>query len=71
MSKYGRITVEGKDIPPDEPLFLLRAQDRLAANAVRAYAEDMDLWSLPVEQVAQVRAFADLMDAWPVKKTPD
>lgn len=38
-SKYGRLVAERKDIPDDEPLFLLRGQDALAPGAVENYAE--------------------------------
>lgn len=38
MAKYGRIAVEGKDIPEDEPLFLIRGQDVTAVEAIYAYA---------------------------------
>lgn len=37
-SKYGRITAEFKNIPEEEPVFLLRAQDILAPAAVETYA---------------------------------
>jgi hypothetical protein len=37
-SKYGRIVAEYKEFGEDEPVFLLRAQDLLAPNAVEAYA---------------------------------
>lgn len=37
--KYGVVTLERKpDVPEDEPVFVLRAQDILAPAAVRAYA---------------------------------
>jgi hypothetical protein len=44
-SRKHRIEVHGKDIPADEPLFLLRAQDTLAPGIVKAYA-------LAVEELA-------------------
>lgn len=37
-TKYGQIVAEFKDIPEDEPLFLLRGQDALAPQAIEAYA---------------------------------
>lgn len=61
---------EGK-IPGDEPVFLIRAQDKVGASAVRAWAElnkmvggDQKLTDRAYEQ-------ADRMDAWPTKKTAD
>lgn len=38
MSKYGRITSELKDLPAEEPVFLLRGQDILAPIAIELYA---------------------------------
>lgn len=36
-SKYGRITTENKDIPEDEPLFLLRGKDLVTPLCLEAY----------------------------------
>lgn len=36
--KYGQIIAEFKEIPEDEPLFLIRGQDALSVQAVEAYA---------------------------------
>jgi hypothetical protein len=36
-NKYGQITTERGNIPPDEPVFLLRAQDPFAVPAIQAY----------------------------------
>lgn len=36
-NKYGKITTEKGDIPEDEPVFLLRAQDVLAQEAIYYY----------------------------------
>jgi hypothetical protein len=35
--KYGEITTEHGSIGADEPVFLLRAQDKLAVAAIEAY----------------------------------
>ncbi len=60
---------EGKmdSIPKDEPVFLLRAQDKTAAAAVRYWANMQPLGKM------QDMAFdhARLMDEWPVKKQAD
>lgn len=59
-------------IPRAEPVFLLRAQDVLAADTVRDWARR--LWLLtdsPQPAYGTAIVHADLMDAWPVKKTPD
>lgn len=68
---YNRIQDPAGIIPDDEPVFLLRAQDKNAAFAVRS-------WALAVEEdggdpaiVAAARNHADAMDDWPKKKKPD
>ena len=70
-SDYDRIQDPVGLIPPDEPVFLLRAQDQHAAATVRYYASlvyeakgDPEIISLSERQ-------ADLMDAWPTHKAPD
>lgn len=35
--KHGQVTVEQGHIPDDEPVFVLRASDALAADAISAY----------------------------------
>jgi hypothetical protein len=35
--KYGQVEIEG--IPEDEPVFIIRARDRLSVAALDAYAE--------------------------------
>jgi hypothetical protein len=37
--KYGRVSTERKDIPDDEPVFVIRARDVTAVPAIRAYAQ--------------------------------
>jgi len=37
--KYGRVTTERKEIPDDEPVIVIRAQDALACPLVSAYFE--------------------------------
>ncbi|QFU87896.1 hypothetical protein [Amycolatopsis sp. YIM 10] len=38
-SKYGPVSIPGSTIAADEPVFVLRGQDRLAPDAMRAYLE--------------------------------
>lgn len=54
-------------IPKDEPVFLLRAQDKTAAKVVR-YWSALQLDG-PLREAA--KKHADLMDKWPVKKIAD
>lgn len=71
------IKVVGKDIPEDEPLFLIRAQDKNGPDALDAYADLLDseangLGGLEMQaeqidlrdQALQVRAFANRMRRW-------
>jgi hypothetical protein len=73
--KYGTVLLENKpDLPADEPCFVLRAQDKLAPDAVRAYA---DLVETAVggregeDRAEALRTRADEMEAWPTRKLPD
>lgn len=68
---YNRIQDPENKIPSDEPVFLLRAQDAIAAKIVRMWAEynrlgggDPTLTRMALEQ-------ADRMDEWPKKKAAD
>lgn len=69
---YNRIQDPAGLIPEDEPVFLLRAQDRHAAKTLRWYAEEV-AWCNggPNELARIVRVHAKLMDEWPKKKEPD
>ena len=59
---------EGKmdTIPEDEPVMLLRAQDKTAAATARHWASLQPDGS---ELAKLVLVHADLSDAWPIKKT--
>jgi len=70
-NKYGRITTSEKEIPENEPVFLLRAQDMFASGAVQFYADTLEDLGYAPEVVKEIRDFADVMEAWPVKKRPD
>lgn len=48
----------------DEPLFVLRAQDKIAPQCVRLYALMCTMQHVGPEKVASVRKCADQMDAW-------
>lgn len=70
---YNDITTNGtlRRIPADEPVFLLRAQDKFAAETVRFWAQQVFAAGGNPEMVGIARAHADRMDLWPVKKMPD
>nr|VFJ90890.1 MAG: Calcineurin-like phosphoesterase [Candidatus Kentron sp. LFY] len=64
-----RVPCVDGSIPENEPVFLLRGQDRFAADALRAYAELVGDASPRVTKMA--REWAYEIDQWPRKKTPD
>jgi len=68
---YQRIQDSAGLIPENEPVFLLRAQDKVAARTVRAWANyNLDAGGDP-QLSKMAREHADLMDQWPVKKLAD
>lgn len=73
MSKILKIVTNGtvRRVPSDEPVFLLRAQDTFAPSAVRLWADLVAAGGGDPAIVADARAHADKMQAWPVKKLPD
>ena len=58
-------------IPADEPVFLIRGQDIVAGDAVRAWADLAEQRGADPDIVQTARAHAARMDAWGTKKTPD
>lgn len=67
---YNRIQDPAGLIPEDEPVFLLRGQDRLAWHVVKIYAFCCELvgnW----EMADLCSKWSKEMKNWPVKKTPD
>lgn len=66
---YDRIQDPINQIPKDEPVFLLRAQDETAAATVRFWAS-LNSQGDP-QAVELARRHARLMDAWPKKKVAD
>lgn len=64
--------------PPDEPLFLLRGQDELAPDTVRAYIDliEQSLGAFggiakQTKVIEHLYEFAALMEAWEPRKLPD
>lgn len=58
-------------IPEGEPVFILRAQDKLASHFVRQWAVVAKDKGLSDERYSNAMKLADAMKAWPVKKLPD
>jgi hypothetical protein len=55
----------------DEPIFVLRAQDRLAPDTVRHWAATAEKAGCGSAKVQEARDLADAMERWPNRKTPD
>jgi hypothetical protein len=70
---YDRIQDPAGLIPEDEPVFLLRGQDKYAAKLVELYADIVEFNSEgeTAELVKLCRDHAQKMRAWPKKKSPD
>lgn len=78
-SKYGKISIPG--IPDNEPVFVLRAKDSLAARGVEAYAvivRKVARTGKYKERTAAGLAFADKIEraaealkGWSDSKLPD
>jgi len=68
---YNRIQDPEKLIPENEPVFLIRAQDMVSADAVRNWADLNDEAGGDPEASKKAREHAELMDKWPVKKPAD
>jgi hypothetical protein len=66
-----RIIDTDNEIPGDEPVFLIRAQDQVSGDAVRAWADLHEKAGGDSELAQLARDQAELMDAWPVKKAAD
>ena len=57
-------------IPENEPVILFRAQDTLAIEPLKLYAELCEKHQAP-KVAAKIRRHIALMEAWPKKKIPD
>lgn len=59
-------------VKDDEPLFVMRAQDLAAPDAVELWAQTAEGLGAPENKVAHARLHADAMRAWGgAKKVPD
>jgi len=58
-------------IPDDEPVFLIRGQDRVSGDAVRAWADLNDRAGGDPKLSRLAREHAKVMDAWTKKKLAD
>ena len=56
---------------PDEPIFVLRAQDALAPMVVRYWATLARERGVGTAKLDEAEALAQLMEQWPTRKNPD
>lgn len=70
-SKYGKITTEFGNIPEDEPVFILRGQDKLADFALREYQRVFLDYTGDREHYVLLCKNIETFEAWPKKKLPD
>jgi hypothetical protein len=68
---YDRIQDPAGLIPDDEPVFLIRGQDKVGAAVVRLWASYAESAGATPKIVRMAREHADRMDAWPKHKAPD
>ncbi len=68
--KYIVTRRDGTPIPEDEPVFVIRAQDKLAHEAITAYMELAGRYQCDF-LTPGLRAHLAAVDEWPVKKWPD
>lgn len=55
----------------DEPVFVLRAQDMLAADLVDTWATQAHVAGCKWDKVREARELAQAMREWPRRKNPD
>ena len=57
-------------VADDEPIFVLRAQDMLAAETVRHWVQLARENGVSVDKLNEACVCAEKMDAWPNRKFP-
>jgi hypothetical protein len=62
--KYGRVTTERGTIGPDEPVFLIRARDVSAPDALYAYASAAESHGAGETLCTNARKRGDEIAAW-------
>jgi hypothetical protein len=68
-TKHNSISLDkAKD---DEPIFVLRAQDLLAPDVVRGWADVAERAGCSPAKVTEAREIADAMERWPARRMPD
>lgn len=66
-----RFTYINEKVPHDEPVFILRAQDALAADLVEKWA----IWARAAgcgnDKYQEAMRISEEMRRWPIRKNPD
>ena len=65
------ILVEETLIPPNEPVFLLRAQDIVALTALKMYRAAAGAANISNDMLLAIDEQIRNFEAWPTKKLPD
>ncbi len=60
-----------KSMAINEPVFVLRARDPIAADIVRAWAWRAQCLHVNADKVEEARRVATKMDKWTTKQLPD
>jgi len=68
---YNRIQDPKGKIPDDEPVFLIRAQDKVSGDAVRAWIDLAEKAGAGTDILYLAQEHAKKMDAWRKRKVPD
>ena len=55
----------------DEPVFVLRGQDKLAPGLIRQWAAQAHALGMKQSKVGEALKLADQMEAWPQRRLPD
>lgn len=66
--RYGQLATELKDIPTDEPVFILRGQDRLSVETLSDYCRSLELhgiMSVRIRAKEALQQFRDWQEANP------
>lgn len=63
-TKYGRITAEHKEIPEDEPVFIIRGKDCLAVPTIDYYISQVATRAPNQQFLEQVSAVCDYIQEW-------
>lgn len=71
QGKYIVTRRDGTPIPEEEPVFVIRAQDKLAHEAITFYMELVGRYGCDPELIPNLAAHLKEVDAWPTKKWPD